>query len=201
MENEFQKGVILNIPVKIPFSAIEKAIEAKVTETNEGEKNVTDYAEVKWIWLEKNEAIPYDVTLGLRLKAKTFLFKNKEIELKIHLKFSFDSATQKFSLEKYKAVGENTSWIKDQLVQLILNTILHKKMLSKSKQDLGHKLQEELGKINIKLRENKNPTDGVLVDAHMEKLSISHFSFQKQAVYVYLNVMGEAELEISKLPS
>ncbi|WP_417886028.1 hypothetical protein [Zunongwangia sp.] len=201
MENEYQKGIIVNIPVKIPFTALEKAMEAKINDTEEGGKSINDYAEVKWIWLEKNEALPYDITLGLRVKAKTFLFKNKEIELKIHLKFSFDRETQKFSLEKYKAVGENTSWIKDKLVQLILNTVLHKKMLSKSKQDLGHKLQEELAKINIKLRENKNPTKGVHVGAHMEKLSISHFLFERQAVYVYMNVLGEAELEITELPS
>ncbi len=202
MIENYQKGLILNIPVKLPYAVLEKVIEDKLkNEDEEDAKGLTSFAEVKFVWLEKNPDIDYDVTLGLRLKTKTLVFKNKEIELKVHLKFSFDPATNDFKLEEYKAVGENENWIMDKLVQTILNKILQKTVLHKSKQNLSVKLQEELAKINSKLKENNQPAKGLLVDAQLEQLNISHFVFESQEVYIFLNLLGEAELEVTEMPS
>ncbi|MDN3595389.1 DUF4403 family protein [Zunongwangia endophytica] len=201
MMEDYHKGLILNIPVKIPYAVLEKAIEEKLQqEDDEDEKGISDYAEVRFVWLEKNPEVDYDITLGLRLQAKTFLFKNKEIELKIHLKFAFDSVTNQFSLADYEAVGENESKFMNKIVQVILNKFIQKKILQKSKQNLSEKLKQELNKINIKLKENNQPAEGLLVDAHLDQLNISHFEFAPQDLYVFLNIQGEAEMEVNKLP-
>lgn len=201
MMEDYHRGLILNIPVKLPYAVLEKTIEEKLQqEDDEDEKGISDYAEVRFVWLEKNPEVDYDITLGLRLQAKTFLFKNKEIELKIHLKFAFDSVTNQFSLEDYEAVGENESKFMNKIVQVILNKLIQKKILQKSKQNLTEKLKQELTKINSKLKENNQPAEGLLVDAHLDQLNISHFEFAPQDLYVFLNIQGEAEMEVNKLP-
>ncbi|SFB88850.1 protein of unknown function [Zunongwangia mangrovi] len=200
MIEDYQKGLILNIPVKLPYAVLEKVIEEKMQEEDEEENSIAEYAEVKFVWLEKNPEVDYDITLGLRLKAKTFLFKNKELELKIHLKFNFDPVTNQFSLEDYEAVGENQNKLMNKIVQIILNKFLQKKVLQKSKQNLSEKLQQELTKINSKLKENNEPAEGLLVDAQLDQLNISHFEFAPQDLYVYLSLTGEAAMEVTKIP-
>ena len=200
MNEDYQKGLILNIPVKLPYAVLEKVIEEKLQEDDDDENGISEYAEVKFAWLEKNIEVDYDITLGLRLKAKTFLFKNKELELKIHLKFNFDSVTNQFSLEDYEAVGENQNKIMNKIVQVILNKFLQKKVLQKSRQNLSEKLQQELSKINTKLKENNQPAEGLLVDAQLDQLNISHFEFAPQELYIYLSLTGEAAMEVTKIP-
>ena len=200
MNEDYQKGLILNIPVKLPYAVLEKVIEEKLQEDDGEENGMAEYAEVKFAWLEKNPEVDYDITLGLRLKAKTFLFKNKELELKIHLKFNFDPVTNQFSLEDYEAVGENQNRITNKIVQVILNKFLQKKVLQKSRQNLSEKLKQELDKINTKLRENDQPAEGLLVDAQLDQLNISHFEFAPQEVYIYLSLTGEAAMEVTKIP-
>ncbi|MCL6219717.1 DUF4403 family protein [Zunongwangia pacifica] len=200
MNEDYQKGLVLNIPVKLPYAVLEKVIEEKLQEDDDEENGIAEYAEVKFAWLEKNPEVDYDITLGLRLKAKTFLFKNKELELKIHLKFHFDPVTNQFSLEDYEAVGENQNKIMNKIVQVILNKFLQKKVLQKSRQNLSEKLQQELTKINAKLKENNQPTEGLLVDAQLDQLNISHFEFAPQEVYIYLSLTGEAAMEVTKIP-
>jgi len=200
MIEDYQKGLILNIPVKLPYAVLEKVIEEKMQEEDDEENGIAEYAEVKFVWLEKNPEVDYDITLGLRLKAKTFLFKNKELELKIHLKFNFDPVTNQFSLEDYEAVGENQNKLMNKIVQIILNKFLQKKVLQKSKQNLSEKLQQELTKINSKLKENNEPAEGLLVDAQLDQLNISHFEFAPQDLYIYLSLTGEAAMEVTKIP-
>ena len=200
MIEDYQKGLILNIPVKLPYAVLEKVIEEKMQEEDDEENGIAEYAEVKFVWLEKNPEVDYDITLGLRLKAKTFLFKNKELELKIHLKFNFDPVTNQFSLEDYEAVGENQNKLMNKIVQIILNKFLQKKVLQKSKQNLSEKLQQELAKINSKLKENNEPAEGLLVDAQLDQLNISHFEFAPQDLYIYLSLTGEAAMEVTKIP-
>ena len=200
MIEDYQKGLILNIPVKLPYAVLEKVIEEKMQEEDDEENGIAEYAEVKFVWLEKNPEVDYDITLGLRLKAKTFLFKNKELELKIHLKFNFDPVTNQFSLEDYEAVGENQNKLMNKIVQIILNKFLQKKVLQKSKQNLSEKLQQELTKINSKLKENNEPAEGLLVDAQLDQLNISHFQFAPQDLYIYLSLTGEAAMEVTKIP-
>ncbi|MFC6858156.1 DUF4403 family protein [Zunongwangia atlantica] len=200
MIEDYQKGLILNIPVKLPYAVLEKVIEEKMQEEDDEENSIAEYAEVKFVWLEKNPEVDYDITLGLRLKAKTFLFKNKELELKIHLKFNFDPVTNQFSLEDYEAVGENQNKLMNKIVQIILNKFLQKKVLQKSKQNLSEKLQQELTKINSKLKENNEPAEGLLVDAQLDQLNISHFEFAPQDLYIYLSLTGEAAMEVTKIP-
>ena len=195
MNEDYQKGLILNIPVKLPYAVLEKVIEEKLQEDDGEENGMAEYAEVKFAWLEKNPEVDYDITLGLRLKAKTFLFKNKELELKIHLKFNFDPVTNQFSLEDYEAVGEN-----QKIVQVILNKFLQKKVLQKSRQNLSEKLKQELDKINTKLRENDQPAEGLLVEAQLDQLNIYHFEFAPQELYIYLSLTGEAVMEVTKIP-
>ncbi|HAJ81372.1 MAG: hypothetical protein CMP12_20695 [Zunongwangia sp.] len=200
MNEDYQKGLILNIPVKLPYAVLEKVIEEKLQEDDGEENGMAEYAEVKFAWLEKNPEVDYDITLGLRLKAKTFLFKNKELELKIHLKFNFDPVTNQFSLEDYEAVGENQNRIMNKIVQVILNKFLQKKVLQKSRQNLSEKLKQELDKINTKLRENDQPAEGLLVEAQLDQLNISHFEFAPQELYIYLSLTGEAVMEVTKIP-
>lgn len=200
MNEDYQKGLILNIPVKLPYAVLEKVIEEKLQEDDGEENGMAEYAEVKFAWLEKNPEVDYDITLGLRLKAKTFLFKNKELELKIHLKFNFDPVTNQFSLEDYEAVGENQNRITNKIVQVILNKFLQKKVLQKSRQNLSEKLKQELDKINTKLRENDQPAEGLLVEAQLDQLNISHFEFAPQELYIYLSLTGEAVMEVTKIP-
>ncbi|MAG86306.1 MAG: hypothetical protein CMB97_02745 [Flavobacteriaceae bacterium] len=200
MNEDYQKGLILNIPVKLPYAVLEKVIEEKLQEDDGEENGMAEYAEVKFAWLEKNPEVDYDITLGLRLKAKTFLFKNKELELKIHLKFNFDPVTNQFSLEDYEAVGENQNRITNKIVQVILNKFLQKKVLQKSRQNLSEKLKQELDKINTKLRENDQPAEGLLVEAQLDQLNIYHFEFAPQELYIYLSFTGEAVMEVTKIP-
>ena len=200
MNEDYQKGLILNIPVKLPYAVLEKVIEEKLQEDDGEENGMAEYAEVKFAWLEKNPEVDYDITLGLRLKAKTFLFKNKELELKIHLKFNFDPVTNQFSLEDYEAVGENQKRITNKIVQVILNKFLQKKVLQKSRQNLSEKLKQELDKINTKLRENDQPAEGLLVEAQLDQLNIYHFEFAPQELYIYLSLTGEAVMEVTKIP-
>lgn len=200
MNEDYQKGLILNIPVKLPYAVLEKVIEEKLQEDDGEENGMAEYAEVKFAWLEKNPEVDYDITLGLRLKAKTFLFKNKELELKIHLKFNFDPVTNQFSLEDYEAVGENQNRIMNKIVQVILNKFLQKKVLQKSRQNLSEKLKQELDKINTKLRENDQPAEGLLVEAQLDQLNIYHFEFAPQELYIYLSLTGEAVMEVTKIP-
>ena len=81
-----------------------------------------------------------------------------------------------------------------------MNKFLQKKVLQKSRQNLSEKLKQELDKINTKLRENDQPAEGLLVEAQLDQLNISHFEFAPQELYIYLSLTGEAVMEVTKIP-
>ena len=57
MNEDYQKGLILNIPVKLPYAVLEKVIEEKLQEDDGEENGMAEYAEVKFAWLEKNPEV------------------------------------------------------------------------------------------------------------------------------------------------
>ncbi|SHJ10182.1 protein of unknown function [Mesonia phycicola] len=199
--NYNEDGIIINIPVKIKLEALEKLIQDKligfkIKKDNSSEEK--ELGEITAISLSPGEE-EYDVNIHQEVLLDTILFSNKKVKFSIQLKFEYDYLLQELVVSKYKVEGENKAWLTNQVLKVMMNTLLKKKILDKSKLLLLPKIEEAIQNINDKLENIIEVKEGVLVFGAIDQIQVINLFFKENDLVAILKIQGALAAEVSKI--
>ncbi|PRX43184.1 DUF4403 family protein [Salegentibacter salegens] len=172
-----EDNIKINLPVKITYRVLEDVLQKKLVGEQIGMEDsrgtVKNYAEVLGANLGKSQEPNFDLTLNLKLKTLTTLFKNKEVTLLVHIKLGFDEVEQVIDVEEYELEGQSKSWFMDNSLETLANTLIYKKIKNKMKLDLKPHINEQLGKANKKLGDEMEAAPGVFLSGNVNILKVA----------------------------
>lgn len=199
--NYNEDGIIINIPVKVKLEALEKLIQDKligfkIKKDNSPEEK--ELGEITAISLSSGEE-EYDVNIHQEVLLDTILFSNKKVKFSIQLKFEYNYLLQELVVSKYKVEGENKAWLTNQVLKVMMNTLLKKKILDKSKLLLLPKIEEAIQNINDKLENIIEVKEGVLVFGAIDQIQVINLFFKENDLIAILKIQGALAAEVSKI--
>ncbi len=205
MTNPLQDKIQFRLPVKIAYSVLEKKMQEKIrgefisSENKKGEQ--IRYAQIQDAYLQKSNFQNYDLAVKLQFKTLTSLFKNKEAGVLIHLALNFDKTRQEISVLDFDLEGVSNNWLMDTGMQTVANNFMYRKIKEKMSLSFAEKIEEELQKINQKLKSGMEVVEGIALSGYLERLKISDFIPGDSLFLVFVQVEGFAIAEVDEIPS
>ena len=121
------------------------------------------------------------------------------MKFNFQLKLNYNAHEQELVVSDYKAEGEHKTWFTNQLLNVMLNSIVRKKILGKSKILLLPKIDELLLKMNEKLKNIVEVKSGVLLFGKVDQLRVLNLYFKENYLVAILKLEGVLAAEISQL--
>lgn len=206
MENEqdlSQKGVLINLPVKVKYSAFEGYLKDNfVGENIQKEKKndeVINYAEILGVALSKSPEEGYDLVLDLDFKMLTKLFRNRNGSIRVHVAVDFDENEQQLGVKHFKVKSDSSSWFMNNSIEAIANTFIHGKLKKKMKLDVRGEVEKQLNQVNQKLNDEVEIFEGIFLTGFMDKLRIKSVYPEATHFMVLVNMEGYAVVDIEKM--
>lgn len=191
------------MPVKVGYPVLEAYLREKLTgEIIQKEKSnghSRNFAQILEVSLYHSPLESFDLALDLQVQTLTTLWKNKRIDLALHMCLDFDKELQKISISSYKMMANSKSKIADTLLEGIFNTWFYKKFRNKMDFDFSPKISSELKKINQKLRNQMETAEGVYLSGELETVRIEKIEALHQHFLVHLQITGDTSVEIKKI--
>jgi hypothetical protein len=196
-------NVQIQLPVKVDYKVIdaflEKKFQGKVLSKGKANGETSDHARIQHVSVEKSPLEDFDLALHLKLQLLTTFFRNKEIQLVVHLALAFQEKTQELSIQKYELDGENNSWVINKLLETLVNNFLYEKLKQKMKVDLKPILEKQTGKINEKLVNGTEIQQGIHLSGHVSKFSVNEIIPGQKYLLVSLNLLSNNVVNIQEL--
>jgi len=198
-----EDNIKLNLPVKISYEVLEDVLQKKLVGEQIGMEDskgtVKNYAEVLGANLGKSQEPNFDLTLNLKLKALTTIFNNKEVTLLVHLALGFDEVNQVIDVKEYELEGQSKSWLMDNSLETIANTLIYKKIKNKMKLDLSPHIQEQLSKVNKKLGNEMETAPGVFMSGNVNTLKVSEIIPGDTLLLILLEISAYGFLDVKEI--
>ncbi|PKD16456.1 hypothetical protein APR41_08925 [Salegentibacter salinarum] len=196
-------NIILNLPVKISYRVLEDVLQEKLVGEQIGMEDskgtVKNYAEVLGANLGKSQEPNFDLTLNLKLKTLTTLFKNKEVTLLVHIRLGFDEVEQVIDVEEYELEGQSKSWLMDNSLETLANTLIYKKIKNKMKLDLKPHINEQLGKANQKLGDEMEAAPGVFLSGNVNTLKVAEIIPGDSLLLILLEISAYGFIDVKEI--
>lgn len=196
-------NVQIQLPVKIDYKVIDvflqKKFQGKVLSKGKANGESSDHARVRHISIEKSPLEDYDLALNLKLQLLTTFFRNKEINLVVHLALAFQENSQEVRIQQYKLDGENNSWVINKLLETLINGFFYEKLKKRMKFDLKPHLEKQTGKINEKLLNGTEIQQGIHLSGHVNNFSINEIIPGQRYLLVSLNLLSNNVVNIKEL--
>ena len=199
--NYNEDGIIINIPVKVKLEALEKLIQDKLVGfkiKKDSSSEEKELGEITAVSLSPGGE-EYDVVIHQEVLLNTMLFSNKKVKFSFQLKFAYHPQLQELVVSKYNVEGENKAWLTNQVLKVMMNTLLKKKILDKSKVLLLPKIEEALQSINSKLENIIEVKEGVLVFGSINQIQVISLFFKENDLVAILKIEGALAAEVSKI--
>tara|TARA_Y100000588_G_C13932122_1_gene786252 strand:+ start:109 stop:747 length:639 start_codon:yes stop_codon:yes gene_type:complete len=200
-ENYQDEGIYIQMPVKIKLEALEKVFQQKMVGykiQKEEDEDAKQIGEILSVFLNPGTD-GYDLNIQQEILMKTLLFSNKKVKFNFQLKLNYNAHEQELVVSDYKAEGEHKTWFTNQLLNVMLNSIVRKKILGKSKILLLPKIDELLLKMNEKLKNIVEVKSGVLLFGKVDQLRVLNLYFKENYLVAILKLEGVLAAEISQL--
>lgn len=193
----------LRLPVKIEYSVIETYLQKRfkdqyISKTDK-EGNVTNYAEIHSIALEKSYKEGYDLALQVKFKTLTTLYKNKEGIIELYASLDLDKASQQLRVLDFKVNGTSNNWLFNNAIEAIANTFMHDKIKDKLQIDLMLEIQKKLPLINEKMEEPIEVTNGVYISGNLQSFLLEAIQFEENHMLIFIDFEGGIGLDIKKI--
>ncbi len=172
---ENQENIILRIPVKIPYKVVQDYLRRKFIGeviAKEGEEG-TEYAEVLSLSLDKSHKEGFNLLLNFQIRTLTSFFKNKIIRVKMHAALQFNEADQEIFIENYSLEGENNSWLMNQFLQVLANSVMYSSFKKKMRFSFKELLQEQINNLNLKLKNHLEAYSGIFLNGFINEFKIN----------------------------
>lgn len=203
MDKSLQDNIDIKLPVKIGYDVLEAVLQKKmVGETIQVDKEngeTTSYAQVLDITLKRSPEENFDLTVEVDFRSLMKLFKNKVGRIIFHLRVHYDEATQLLEVDDYKIKGDSKNWMMDRSLETVANKLVYSKMKSKMRIDLRSHIEPQLKKINDKLKNDFEATDGIFLSGKLENLNITEIIAGNNDLYVLVYIKGDTVVEITKI--
>jgi len=198
-----EDNIKLNLPVKISYRVLEDVLQKKLVGEQIGMEDsrgtVKNYAEVLGANLGKSQKPNFDLTLNLKLKTLTTLFKNKEVTLLVHIAIGFDEVSQVLDVKEYDLEGQSKSWLMDNSLETIANTLIYKKIKNKMKLDLKPHIEEQLSNINQKLGDEMETAPGVFLSGNVNILKVAEIIPGDSLLLIILEIGAYGFLDVKEI--
>jgi len=198
-----EDNIKLNLPVKISYRVLEDVLQEKLVGEQIGMEDskgtVKNYAEVLGANLGKSQEPNFDLTLNLQLKTLTTLFKNKEVTLLVHIALGFDEVDQIIDVKEYELEGQSKSWLMDNSLETIANTLIYKKIKNKMKLDLKPHINEQLSKANQKLGNEMEAAPGVFLSGNVNKLKVAEIIPGDTLLLILLEISAYGFIDVKEI--
>jgi hypothetical protein len=196
-------NIKLNLPVKINYRVLEDVLQKKLVGEQIGMEDsngtVKNYVEVLDANLGKSQQPNFDLTLNLKLKTLTTLFKNKEVNLLVHITLGFDEVDQVIDVKEYELEGQSKSWLMDNSIETLANTLIYKKIKNRMRLDLKPHIKEQLGKVNEKLGEEMEAAPGVFLSGNVNILKVAEIIPGDTLLLILLEISAYGFVDIKEI--
>lgn len=195
--------ITLTLPVHIDYSVLETLMKEKMTgefiEVVKEDREVTTYAQILDVTLEKSTVKEYDLAVQLKIKMLTTLFTNKEADLFLQLAIHFNEKEQKVIVQDYDLNVDSNSWLMNTSLQAIANIFAHNTIKNKMKFDFLPEIEKQLLAINEKLENQLKIKEGVFITGNFENFRILSIDFQLEAIQLVIAGNGKSAVAIKSI--
>lgn len=200
---DIKHNVILRLPVRIDYQVLEnylqKKLQGKILSKGKSDGETSDHARIRNINLRKSHLEDFDLAVHVQLSLLTTIFKNKEITAVAHLSIQFREAEQEVLISRFKVEGENNGWFVNTMVETLINNFLYSKLKSKMKFDIRPIVKVQLEKINSKLADVLELTDGINVTGKINEFRIQEIIAGQRKLLVSVNILGSNVLNVESI--
>lgn len=193
---ENQENVTLRIPVRIPYKVVQDYLRRQFIgeiirkEIREGEGK--EYAEILALSLDKSSRENYNLMLHLQIRTLTSFFKNKIVRIKMHAALQFDEAGQEIFVEDFSLEGENNSWLMNQFLEILANSVMYSSFKKKMRFSFQELLQERKNNLNLKLENQLEAFSGIFLDGYIDQFRINDVIAGED--FLVLSVLGSGNI-------
>lgn len=196
-------NVILRLPVKIDYKVLEdymqKKLQGKILSKGKANGETSDHARIQKIRLERSPLEDFDLAVHVQLSLLTTFFKSKEIQAVAHLSIKFLEAEQEVLVRRFKVEGENNGWFINTLVETLINNFLYSKLKEKMKFDIRPTVSKQLERINEKLSDALELTNGVNVTGKINEFRIQEIIPGQRKLLVSVSILGSNVLNVEDI--
>ncbi|TDN93436.1 uncharacterized protein DUF4403 [Salegentibacter sp. 24] len=198
-----QDNIKLNLPVKLSYRVLENVLREKLVGEQIGMEDskgmVKNYAEVLGADLGKSQEANFDITLNLKLKTLTSLFKNKEVSLLIHFSLGFNEVEQVIDIKEFELEGQSKNWLVDNSLETLANTLIYNKVKNKMKLDLKPHINEHLSKANQKLENEMETAPGVFLSGNVNTLKVTEIIPGDSLILILLEISAYGFIDVKEI--
>lgn len=193
----------LRLPVKIDYKVIETYLQKKFTgeyiSKTDTDGNVSNYAKIQTIALEKSQKEGYDIAVQLKFKTLTTIFKNKEGVIEFYASLELDKTGQQVRVIDFKLNGTSNNWLFNNAIESIANTFMHDKIKNKMKFDLRPEIEKNLPVINQKMADSMEVSNGVYLSGNLRSFLIEAIYYKESHLMIFVDFEGGIGVDIKKL--
>ncbi|MGM1055407.1 MAG: DUF4403 family protein [Bacteroidota bacterium] len=206
MEQTTNPSQVLNflrLPVKVGYKVIETYLRKKLTgeyiSKTDKDGNVSNYAEIHSIALEKSYKEGYDIAVQVKFKTLTAIFKNKEGVIELYAALELDKTEQQLRVLDFKLNGTSTNWLFNNAIESIANTFMHDRIKNKMKFDLKSEIEKKLPVINEKMEDPMEVSNGIYISGNLQSFLVEAIQFEESHMLVFVDFEGGIGVDIKKL--
>ena len=204
MQTNSEEKIMLRLPVRISFGAIEKFLRDSFIGETIGHEDkhgkMTNYASVLGLSFSKSEKEAYDISVGLQVKMLTSFFHNKIVSFTIHAALFFDEGQEELGIRDYKLGSHTHNWLLNKTLQAMVNGLFYGKLKKKMSIDFRPHIRKQLEQANEKLGDRLQPLAGIFLSGHLEQLQILEVTVEQKHFKVMVELEANAELEVEEIP-
>ena len=204
MQNIPGEKIMLRLPVRISFGAIEKFLrdsfigETIGNEDKHGE--MTNYASVLDLSFQKSQKEDYDISVELQVKMLTSFFHNKVVSLSVHASLFFDEEQEELGIKDYKLESHTHNWLLNKTLQAMVNGLFYGKLKKKMSVGFRPHITKQLEQTNEKLSNRLQPLSGIFLSGHLDQLKIPSVVVEQEHFRVMVELEANAGLEVEEIP-
>lgn len=197
------QNIIVNLPVNITYTAIENILREKIVgeiiKTEDDNGKISRYAQILDISIDSSEDTNYDLVLDVRFQTLTSLFKNKEGKILLYLSISFVESTQEIYVADFKLKGNTGSWLMNNSLEAMANTLLRGKLMKKMQFDFKPLIDEKILELNKKMDEPYEVYKGINLFGKIENFSVKKILPKPLNVLVLVKVTANAVVDVEEI--
>lgn len=174
---ENQENITLRIPVRISYQVVQDYLRrqfiGEVIRKEGKDREDKEYAEIIALSLDKSPKENFNLTLHLQIRTLTSFFKNKIIRIKMHAALQFNEGDQEIFVKDFSLEGENNSWLINQFLELLANSVMYSSFKKKMRFSFQELLQEQKNNLNLKLKNQWEAYSGIFLDGCINQFKIN----------------------------
>ena len=203
MEELANDRIKIGLPVKIHLRAVENLLQKKMKGEfiSKASKDGTEtrYAEILALTLENSIKKDYELALGMKVRVLMPPLKNRIMDLLVFAALEFEKENQVLKVSHYKVQGLGNSWLLNNSLELMANTLLHGLLKKTMNLELQPVVQREIKKLNTKLKNNIELHSGIFLQGSINDFVVREIVINGNYLLISVVLSGSAVAHLDNL--